>query len=140
MIDQLLHRIEAQDARSDENRRLIRNSTVAGLGCALFCLLVSILLARWDWALGLLIGSGLSLSNFRLLANSASKWFGQTGAVRTSSIWKGFLARLLLSGVVLAVSILYLPINVFGLAIGLFVVQGALLLSFFRQGMRPEGR
>ena len=41
---------------------------------------------------------------------------------------------------VLALSILYLPMNIFGLAIGLFVAQGGMLLSLFHQGMKVESR
>jgi hypothetical protein len=132
MIDRLLCPTGTRDADGSGRRRLIRNSTLMGLGFALSCLLISLLLARWDWSLGLLIGAGLSLFNFRLLANSAGKWFGEEGAVRISTIWKGFLARLLLSGIVIVLAILYLPLNLFGLALGLFVAQGGLLLSLFR--------
>ena len=131
MIDRPLGASQSKDADGDDHQRLIRSSTLAGLIFALSCLLISILFARWDWSLGLLIGSGLSLFNFRVLVNSASKWFGEKGTFRISSIWKGFLTRLLVSGTVLALSILYLPMNIFGLAIGLFVAQGGLLLSLF---------
>jgi len=140
MIDRVLRVSQIKDAGRDDHRRLIRSSIGVGFGFAVLCLLISILFARWDWSLGLLIGSGLSLLNFRLLVNSASKWFGEKGTVRISSLWKGFLARLLLSGTVLALSILYLPMNIFGLATGLFVAQGGLLLSLFRQGMKPKSR
>ena len=140
MIDRLLRASQTRDADGPDRRRLMRSSIGVGLGCAVLCLLISILFARWDWSLGLLIGSSLSLLNFRLLVNSASKWFGEKGTVRISSIWKGFLTRLLLSGTVLALSILYLPMNIFGLAIGLFVAQGGMLLSLFHQGMKVESR
>jgi len=140
MINPLFRLVNVEDASGNDRRRLIRSSMMVGLGFAFFCLLISILFARWDWSLGLLIGSGLSLFNFLLLANSASKWFGEKGTVRFSSIWKGFLTRLFLTGIVLVLSILYLPMNIFGLAIGLFVAQGGLLLRLFHPGMKLESR
>jgi len=124
---------QGQDVVQGDPRRLIRSSTTMGLIFAFSSLVVSVLFGRWDWFLGLLIGSALSLLNFRFLANSASKWLGE-GTIRIRSIGKGFLARLLISGIVLAVSILYLPLNIFGLAIGLFVAQAGLLCNLFRQG------
>jgi len=128
------------DAEVHGHLAFLRRGMGLAIGLALACLLVSALLGRWDWSLGLLLGSGLSLLNFRLLSHSASRWLQQEERPRPSLLWKGFLFRLLFSGAAIALGLLYLPINIWGLAIGLFVAQGGLLLGFlFRREKLEEG-
>lgn len=128
--------LSAKDFQTEDQGGFIQRSIWVGVGLATSGLLISALLARWDWFLGLLLGSGLSLFNFRWLVHSISKWFGQHSTARPSRHWRSFLFRLLFTAGVMILGIFYLPMNLFGLVIGLFVAQGGLLLSFFLQGMK----
>jgi hypothetical protein len=122
----------------EDHGGFLRRSVWAGMALALCCLLTSALLARWDWFLGFLLGSSLSLFHFRLLVQSASKWFRGDGKVKGSDLWKGFFSRLLFTAGAMGLGILYLPLNLPALAIGLFVLQGGLLLNFALRGIKRE--
>ena len=111
---------------------------MAALALASGGLLASALLARWDWLLGLLVGSAVSLLHFRLLVRSAIKWLDRPGKVKGSYLWRDLVFRLLFAAALLGLSIRYLPLNILGLALGLFVVQGGLFLSFALQGFKLE--
>jgi len=116
----------------------VRRSIWSAIALSLSVLVTSALLARWDWFLGLLLGSTLSLFQFRLLIHSASQWLLGNERSEASQIWKGFLLRLLFTGVAMAVAILYLPMSLLALAIGLFMAQAGLLLSFALQRLKLE--
>lgn len=134
----LLHHLIGNETEAEEYGGFLRRSTLAATALAFGCLLASALFARWDWFLGLLLGSAVSLFHFRLLVRSAIKWFHRPGKVRGSKLWRDLFFRLLITVGLLGLSILYLPLNILGLALGLFVVQGGLLLSFALQGFKLE--
>jgi len=138
MASHLFRLLMAKDMEMEGYTGFIRRSMWAGILLALFLLIVSALLARWDWFLGLLLGSALSLFHFFLLVHSASKWFRQNGKMKGSGWWKGFLARLFFTAGVMGLAILYLPLNLLALAIGLFALQGGLLLNFALRGIKLE--
>jgi len=132
----LVRRLLGKEIDLMEDGGLIRRSIQVGMALSLSLLLPSALLARWDWFLGLLLGSALSLFHFRLLLHSARQWLQRNGKSKASPLWRGLLLRLLFTGGVMAVAILYLPMSLLALAIGLFAAQGGLLLSFALQGMK----
>lgn len=122
---------EAPFTGMDDPSLLMRRGMQIGIASALLFLLTAALFRRWDWLLGLLLGSGLSLFNFRLLGRSATRWLQGEGTPRIAEIGKGLLLRLLFSGICLAIAILYLPLNLLGLIVGLFAAQGGLLAGYF---------
>jgi len=121
-----------------EDEGLIQRSLRVGMSLSLLLLVPAALLGRGDWFLGLLLGSALSLFHFRLLIHSVCRWLQPNGKGNLSPLWRGFLFRLLFTGGAMTVAILYLPVNLLALAIGLFVAQAGLLLSFLLQ--RGKGK
>ncbi|MDH7500481.1 MAG: ATP synthase subunit I [candidate division NC10 bacterium] len=121
-----------------EDEGLIPRSIRVGMALSLLLLVPSALLGRGDWFLGLLLGSALSLLHFRLLIHSICRWLQPDGKGKPPPLWRGFLFRLLFTGGAMAVALLYLPMNLLALAIGLFAAQAGLLLSFLLQ--RGKGK
>jgi hypothetical protein len=113
---------------------IIRRSLGIGIILALSSLVASSLLSRWDWLLGLSFGSVLSLLNFRFLACSVTQWIGQKEKTKTPQFWKPTVLRLLMIGALLALGLLYIPMSILALMIGLFMAQVGLLLHLILPG------
>ena len=106
-------------------RRILRISLTLIGGGLLFCLL----LGRWSWALGYGIGGGIGLANVELLRLGVTRAFTSEAKSLPSTLLKGSLLRLLGIGVVLFLVLKFLPVHVIALALGLLVVQVALVMA-----------
>ena len=88
---------------------------------------------RWDWALGFAIGGGISLGNFSLIARTVAQGSRAT-ALRPVRVIRGALLRLGLTGLALFFVIVYLPVSLIGLALGLLAVPVVVVAGALRQG------
>ena len=134
MGNRFFQRVLVHDSEMADSGGIIRRSLGIGIVLALSSLVASSLLSRWDWLLGLLFGSVLSLLNFRFLACSVIQWIGQKEKAKASQFWKPTVLRLLMTGALLALGILYIPMSILALMIGLFMAQAALLLHLILPG------
>ncbi len=92
-------------------------------------------LGRWDWALGFALGGGISLGNFSLIARAVAEGRG-TKELRPARVLRGSLLRLGLTGLALFLVVVYLPVNLIALALGLLAVQVVVVAGAFRRGFR----
>ena len=88
---------------------------------------------RWDWALGFAVGGGISLGNFSLIARTVAQGSRAT-ALRPVRVIRGALLRLGLTGLALFFVIVYLPVSLIGLALGLLAVPVVVVVGALRQG------
>ncbi len=88
---------------------------------------------RWDWALGFAVGGGISLGNFSLIARTVAQGSRAT-ALRPVRVIRGALLRLGLTGLALFFVIVYLPVSLIGLALGLLAVPVVVVAGALRQG------
>lgn len=133
----------------DERERFVRGTLVGALGLVAAGLIGFGLFRMWDWALGLAAGALVSLLSLRLIVASVIR-FTEHPASRPRgrrSWWAGSLLRLLAVAIILLGVILYLPVNLVGMALGLLAAQlgmgGYLLVRLvFPQGndIRTEDR
>lgn len=106
-------------------RRILRLSlTLVGAGLLFF-----LLLGRWSWALGYGIGGGIGLANLELLRLGVTRALRSETKNLPSTLLKGSLLRLLGIGIVLCVVLKFLPVHVVALALGLLVVQVAIVMA-----------
>lgn len=119
----------------DEQRELLRRVArgavwlLAGGGALLTAL------GRWDWALGFVVGGGISLGNFSLIARAVPRGSG-TKELRPARILRGSLLRLGLTGLALFLVVVYLPVNLIAFALGLLAVQVVVVAGAFRRGFQ----
>jgi len=92
-------------------------------------------LGRWEWALGFAVGGGISLGNFSLIARAVAQGSGTKG-LRPARVLRASLLRLGLTGLALFLVVVYLPVNLIALALGLLAVQVVVVAGAFRRGFR----
>lgn len=92
-------------------------------------------LGRWEWALGFAVGGGISLGNFSLIARAVAQGTGGQ-ALRPARVLRGSLLRLGLTGLALFLVVVYLPVNLIALAVGLLAVQVVVVAGVFRRGFQ----
>ncbi len=108
-------------------RRTHRTALILIGGGFLFCLV----LGGWPWALGYVIGGGIAVANLELLRQAVARTLtSQTKRVLPRLV-SGSLLRFLGIGIVLFLVLKFLPIQVFGLALGLLVGPASLLAAGF---------
>jgi len=128
---------QAKARRLEEQRELLRRVgrgalwVVAGGGALLTAV------GRWDWDIGFAIGGGLSLGNFSLIARAVAQG-SRTEGLRPARVLWGSLLRLGLTGLALFLVVVYLPVNLIALALGLLAVQVVLVFGAFRRGFRED--
>lgn len=109
----------------DERERFVRGTLVGTLGLIAAGLVGFGLFRMWDWALGLAAGALVSLLSFRLMVASVRR-FTEHQASRSRGRrgwWARSLLRLLGVAILLLLVIVYLPVNLVGMALGLLAVQ-----------------
>jgi hypothetical protein len=106
-------------------RRVLHISFTLIGGGFLLCLL----LGRWSWAIGYGIGGGIGLANLELLRLGVTRALRSESTKLPSTLLKGSLLRLLGIGIVLFVVLKFLPVHVIALALGLLVVQIAIVMA-----------
>jgi hypothetical protein len=116
-------------------RRVLHLSLILIGGGFLLCLL----LGRWRWALGYGIGGGIGLANLELLRLGVTRALSSGSTRLPSTLLKGSLLRLLGVGIVLFVVLKFLPVHVIALALGLLVVQVAMVMAGARWGSGGSG-
>ena len=82
-------------------------------------------LKKWDWALGFVSGTLVSLGSFRLIVASVARFTEDPGSQARGrrSWWFWSLIRLLGAACALFLVVFYLPVNLIGVALGLLAVQ-----------------
>jgi len=121
----------------EEQRELLRRVARGALGLLAGGGLLLAALGRWDWALGFTVGGGISLGNFSLIARAVSHAGGAKGLGSGRVLW-GSLLRLGLTGLALFLVVVYLPVNLIALALGLLAVQVVVVAHAFRRGLRTN--
>lgn len=109
----------------DERERFVRGTLLGALGLVVAGLVTFGLLRMWGWALGLAAGALVSLLSFKLIVVSVVR-FTEHPAPRSRgrrSWWVRSLFRLLGVAIILVLMIVYLPVNLIGMALGLLAVQ-----------------
>lgn len=109
----------------NERERFVRGTLVAALGLVVAGLAGLGFFRMWEWALGLAAGALVSLLSFRLIVASVIH-FTEHPALRPrgrGSWWARSLLRLVGVAMLLLVVIIFLPVNLIGMALGLTVVQ-----------------
>ncbi len=83
------------------------------------------LFRMWDWALGFATGALISLLSFRQIVASVIRLTERpTSPVHGQWIWWArTLWRLIGAAVIMSLVIMYLPVNLIGVALGLLAVQ-----------------
>jgi len=109
----------------EERERFVRGTLVGTLGTVAAGLAAFGFFRMWDWALGLGSGALVSLGSFQLIVASVAR-FTERPVSRDRgqrSWWVWSLLRLFAAAAVLFLVVLYLPVNLIGLALGLLAVQ-----------------
>lgn len=112
-------------AGMDEREQFVRGTLVGALALIAVGLIGFGLFRKWDWALGLGLGALVSLLSFRLIVASVVH-FTTHQAPRSRGRrgwWARSLLRLVGVAILLLVVIIYLPVNLVGMALGLAAVQ-----------------
>ncbi len=108
-------------------RRTHRTALILIGGGFLFCLV----LGGWPWALGYVIGGGIAVANLELLRQAVARTLTSETKRVLPRLVSGSLLRFLGIGIVLFLVLKFLPIHVFGLALGLLVGPASLLSAGF---------
>lgn len=119
----------------DEQRDLLRRVARGALWLVVGGGALLAALGRWDWALGFAVGGGISLGNFSLIARAVAQGSGGQ-ALRPARVLRGSLLRLGLTGLALFLVVVYLPVNLIALALGLLAVQVVVVAGAFRRGFQ----
>jgi len=85
--------------------------------------------------LGFVVGGGISLGNFSLIARAVPRGSG-TKELRPARILRGSLLRLGLTGLALFLVVVYLPVNLIAFALGLLAIQVVVVAGAFRRGFQ----
>jgi len=109
----------------NEREQFVRGTLMGALGLVVAGLVVFGAFGKWDWALGLATGALVSLFSFGLIVStvvhlterSASRSRGQR------YWWIRSILRLLGVAIIVFFVIVYLPVNLIGMALGLLAVQ-----------------
>ena len=109
----------------NEREQFVRGALLGALALVAAGLIGFGRFRMWDWALGFGLGALVSLLSFRLIVASVlhftehptSQSRGQRGW------WIRSLFRLLGTAIILVLVIVYLPVNLVGIALGLLVAQ-----------------
>ena len=109
-----------------EDRDRFVRGTLAGTLCTVVTGTAAFGFYRmWGWALGFVAGALVSLVSFRLIVASVARFTEHPASRRRSqrSWWIWSLIRLLGAAAVLFLVVVYLPVNLIGLALGLLALQ-----------------
>lgn len=109
----------------NEREQFVRGALLGALGLVVAGLIGFGLFRMWDWALGFATGALVSLLSFRLIVLSVIR-FTERLASRSRGQWIWWarsLLRLLGVAIILLLVIIYLPVNLVGVALGLLAVQ-----------------
>lgn len=109
----------------NEREQFVRGTLVGALGLVVAGLIGFGLFGMWDWALGLATGALVSLLSFRLIVLSVVR-LTERPASRSRGQrywWVRSLLRLLGIAIIVFLVIVYLPVNLVGVALGLLAVQ-----------------
>ena len=109
----------------NEREQFVRGTLVGALGLVVAGLVGFGLFGKWDWALGLATGALVSLFSFRLIVLSVVR-LTERPAPRSRGQrywWVRSLLRLLGVAIIVLLVIMYLPVNLIGMALGLLAVQ-----------------
>jgi len=106
-------------------RRMHRTALILIGGGFLF----SLVLGGWPWALGYAIGGGIAVANLELLRQAVTRTLTSETTRVLPRLVSGALLRFLGIGIVLFLVLKFLPVQVFGLALGLLVGPVALLAA-----------
>lgn len=108
-----------------DREQFVRGTLVGALGLVAAGLTGFGLFGKWDWALGLAAGALVSLLSFRLIVQSVVRLTERQASLSSGQRywWARALLRLLGVAVVILLVIVYLPVNLIGVALGLLAVQ-----------------
>lgn len=109
----------------NEREQFVRGTLVGALGLVVAGLVGFGLFRKWDWALGLATGALVSLFSFRLIVQTVVR-LTERQASRSRGKpywWIRSLLRLLGVAIIVLLVIVYLPVNLIGMALGLLAVQ-----------------
>lgn len=109
----------------NEREQFVRGTLVGALGLVAAGLVGFGLFGKWDWALGLAAGALVSLFSFRLIVSTVVH-LTERPATRSRGQrywWVRSILRLLGVAVIVFLAIVYLPVNLIGMALGLLAVQ-----------------
>lgn len=109
----------------NEREQFVRGTLVGALGLVAVGFIGFGLFAMWDWALGLAAGAVVSLFSFRLIVQAVIR-LTEHPAPRLRGKpywWIRSLLRLLGVAIIVLLVIVYLPVNLIGMALGLLAVQ-----------------
>lgn len=109
----------------NERERFVRGTLVGALGLVVAGLVVFGAFGKWDWALGLAAGALVSLFSFRLIVLTVVH-LTECPAPRLRGQqywWVRSILRLLGVAIIVFFVIVYLPVNLIGMALGLLAVQ-----------------
>ena len=109
----------------NEREQFVRGTLVGALGLVVAGLVVFGLFGKWDWALGLATGALVSLFSFRLIVLTVVR-LTERPAPRSPGQWYWWIRsilRLLGVAIIVLLVIVYLPVNLIGMALGLLAVQ-----------------
>ncbi|MBZ0169275.1 MAG: ATP synthase subunit I [Kofleriaceae bacterium] len=109
----------------NEREQFVRGTLVGALGLVGAGLVCFGLFGKWDWALGLATGALVSLFSFRLIVQTVVR-LTERPAPRSRGQgywWVRSILRLLGVAIIVFFVIVYLPVNLIGMALGLLAVQ-----------------
>jgi hypothetical protein len=109
----------------NEREQFVRGTLVSALGLVVVGLVGFGLFGKWDWALGLATGALVSLLSFRLIVQTVVRLTErQAPRLRGQQYWwvRSILRLFGVAAIVFFV-IVYLPVNLIGMALGLLAVQ-----------------
>lgn len=109
----------------NDREQFVRGTLVGTLGLVAAGLIGFGLFGMWGWALGVAAGAIISLLSFKLIVLSVIR-FTERPAPRSRDErgwWVRALLRLLGVAIIAFLVIVYLPVNLVGVAIGLLAVQ-----------------
>lgn len=116
--------IEMMNEVSLENRIVIITAIIAGL----LMLLGGLITGSMPFVLGILLGSGYGIINFKLIQLILKKAIKMPPNKAQSYVQTRYLMRYLLTGVVIYLAIIAPFFDAVGLIIGLFVIKLSILL------------
>jgi len=125
----------------NEREQFVRGTLVGALGLVAAGLVVFGLFGKWDWALGLAAGALVSLFSFRLIVQTVVH-LTERPAPRSRGQrywWVRSILRLLGVATIVFFVIVYLPVNLIGMALGLLVVQLGMGGYFIVRSVLPGG-
>lgn len=109
----------------NEREQFVRGTLVGALGLVVAGLVGFGLFRKWDWAWGLATGALVSLFSFRLIVQTVVR-LTERQAPRSRGKpywWVRSVLRLFGVAVIVFFVIVYLPVNLIGMALGLLAVQ-----------------